>query len=283
MILYRGTRYRRESAHIWAGQISDFSGASFCGRLNSRPEFGMRRRVLAFYYRYPSPSLWSGPFWVRPDFIVPAKDRQGAADLYDLAIYCFEICPITPHMDGIKPIYEGGVGCRLSNYAQLSHWSQAWPDASTTIQNVPSAVRRQVPLRPAFWTPTLLQGRPSVARPARCVTTRAYVTDQRPGRCNNIGTATGLRRGGSLRYRVSANHSKSCLNRHEAGVRIAPARMFSFHSHGPAIAPTRRARMGDDRQTVPAHRAHGRDRPAERVITQLKYNEKRTVKCSARF
>lgn len=68
MILPLDTRIGRKMAQNSGASFRRFAAPGFCDRLHVRRASGRAGREHACFNRYPSPSPWSGPSWVRPSF-----------------------------------------------------------------------------------------------------------------------------------------------------------------------------------------------------------------------
>lgn len=124
------------------------------------------------YYRYPSPSLRPGPFWVRPPLftkVIHTKIRQQLAGNMDKFTKTVEKNSNKAHVGRINQKQKrgfGACGSRLLRFWVLQRWDLR--HVATHMQNKVWSGQQQGLERPLFWTAT----RCWVARLAPLATSR---------------------------------------------------------------------------------------------------------------
>ncbi len=190
MILLCNTRFRRKMAHSAEMFYLCFSRQQFFDTVSIWRVVCMRRGAPSCTNRYPSPSLWSGPFRVRPEFSAPAPHRRCGAEKAGAAEFRFANRHLPSHIVSIKRPQGGGRRCSISNSWSRLVARPSWRAVSTMTANVPLPVRQQAPLSPVRPETMCLSGPVSAPRAARFATTQGFAEpDLTFTRCSATGRA----------------------------------------------------------------------------------------------
>ena len=167
MIPRSAQEFRQDHAHLWRVRRQSFRAVCFAASVQheadgSEQSFGIRR-----LNRYPSPSLWSGPLWVRPALFprqaARLKNRRQVADSME------KIAPdlVWMHADclgaarGSKQTGKQPCGSEFSRRRASLHLR--WPDAAKPLPNrhfwvvpqvrAPQRYLAETPCLAGWWVP----------------------------------------------------------------------------------------------------------------------------------
>ncbi len=175
MILRAITRNWRNSAHRSTERETPFAGA--LGSVKVKVELGQRshlRNALSFNYRYPSPSLWSGPnFRIRPE--LPAiRQRAAVHDSRDAGNFAFVSRSKHNKIDaGHKKGSEIWTTGKLAWRLLAPH---CWRVASLTKVNASLSAQQRAPSSRTLLATMLLSAQPRVVSQAQFATTSTSAT-----------------------------------------------------------------------------------------------------------
>lgn len=174
MILLCNTRSRRKMAHSVELLLLCFSRQQFFDNVVTRRVVCMRRGAPSCTNRYPSPSLWSGPIWVRPEFSPKKIRRRCHAEFPNKAEIRFDFAAVPPHISLIKRPKGGGLRCSISRLQSRLVARRFWQVASTTTPNAQLRVQGRVQSLPVQLAATCLSGLALVPQLVRSATTQAF-------------------------------------------------------------------------------------------------------------
>jgi len=173
VILPAQSAFRQESAQLGRLRKTPYAAARLCDSVGGGQRLHMQRGTAARYYRYPSPSLWSGPLWVRPDFFQKSsRVGHGIGLNFDFAFMAGR-----RHNVGNINLIKGRAECKNLNLSQFRFSCWRFRAVLRMTDHGRWSVRPAAPSLPTRWAATHWRGPLLARQAARFATTRAFATD----------------------------------------------------------------------------------------------------------
>ena len=200
MIPREPCQFWREYAQLCCSFSHLFHGSNNAPMVSTMADASGRKLGGMRLNRYPSPSRWSGPLWVRPPLshrIIHTKIRRQHADLVRFSVFSFDFFRQNGFLSGRGRRKEGRRACgsRRSRYQSLRQ--RHLRAAAIPLQNNRWWVPGQGPGRLPSWTATLplarLSGRPATSPIATntqsAADTNLTIASGQPDAAKNAGRA----------------------------------------------------------------------------------------------